>query len=139
MAEPKEKPRTRARAKPAAAAQMEAMLKMVSTPEPAPEPKARAKRPARERAVPARGRAVSAAPMAAEQPKPQRYPNRFSLPLTDEQHKALIMARAEDGIEGSYRVRAALSLWLEDDRLRKRIDKLAREESQRDKLTRGYR
>lgn len=91
---------------------------------PAPEP-AKARTTTRERKRPARGR-PAAAPMPAEAPRPARYDKRVPLMTTQEQHRALVLARAEDGIEATARLRALIQLWMEDDRLRARADKLAR-------------
>jgi hypothetical protein len=71
---------------------------------------------------PARGRA-----MPAEQPRPPAvYSARISLTTTPEMKRALDIARAEDGTEATARIRAMISLWQDDPRLRARIDKLAR-------------
>ena len=134
-----EKPRTRARRGQAAAAQMKAMLAVVkpaeqAEAEPAPGPAAR---PSRAKRTAAKSHA--APPMAADQGKPAMFPHRVTLPLTRDQWLALKQARNDDEIEHSYRVRAAVVLWMQDERLRARIDKLAAQESQRDKQRRGYR
>jgi hypothetical protein len=51
----------------------------------------------------------------------------MSLTLTKAQKKALDMARVDDGLEGTARIRAMIALWESDEKLRRRIDKLARE------------
>ena len=112
-------------------------------PEPEPEPAApkRKRAPARtaaERQADAE-RKLAAAPMPAEQKKEDAFPHRVTLPLTVDQWQALKQARIEDEIEHSYRVRAAVMLWMEDERLRARIDKLAKQNSDRDKRIRGQR
>ena len=112
-----------------------------------PEPTAKAPAAKRQRAArtptaertPTAGRKLSAAPMPAQQASEAAFPHRVTLPLTADQWQALKQARNEDDIEHSYRVRAAVMLWMEDDRLRARIDKLAKQNSDRDKRIRGQR
>jgi hypothetical protein len=87
--------------------------------------------PKRERRRATTGRAVAkvttAPPMLAEQPAPPaHYSARMQLTLTPDQARALKLAKVEDGIEGTARIRAMIALWIEDDRLRHRIDKRAR-------------
>lgn len=104
---------------------------------PEPEPSADApKQPARQRAARTQ---LAAAPMAGEGKRDPLFPHRVTLPLTKDQWQALKQARNDDEIEHSYRVRAAVMLWMQDERLRARIDKLAAQESRRDKERRGYR
>lgn len=57
------------------------------------------------------------------------YPKRMTLPLTVEDHRALRVAHLDDGVEATARLRAMLALWQQDERLRARIDKLARQMS----------
>jgi hypothetical protein len=65
--------------------------------------------------------------MPAEQPKPPAaYSARISLTTTPEMKRDLDMARVEDGVEATARIRAMISLWQDDPRLRARVDKLAR-------------
>jgi hypothetical protein len=65
-------------------------------------------------------------PMPAEQGRPAAYSSRLHITVTPEQARALAQARVDDGIEVTARLRAMVALWQEDERLRKRIDKLAR-------------
>ena len=65
-------------------------------------------------------------PMPAEQTRPAAYSARIHLTTTREQTRALAQARVDDGIEVTARVRAMIALWMEDERLRRRIDKLAK-------------
>ncbi|HET6751582.1 MAG TPA: hypothetical protein VFL71_20240 [Actinomycetes bacterium] len=65
-------------------------------------------------------------PMPAEQSRPAAYSARLHLTTTREQARALAQARVDDGIEVTARVRAMIALWQQDERLRRRIDKLAR-------------
>lgn len=104
-----------------------------SEPEQAPEPEApkaaepkpaKAARPAAPAGAPKRGR--QAAPMAAEQPKGQRWPARVPFTTNADQDRALKTARLEDGIQATARLRAMVALWMEDERIRARVDKLAR-------------
>ena len=91
--------------------------------QPAPAP-AR-ERPAAPRKAPPAARRGAAMP--AEQPKPPAaYSARISLTTTPEMKRDLDMARVEDGVEATARIRAMIALWQEDTRLRARIDKLAR-------------
>jgi hypothetical protein len=65
--------------------------------------------------------------MPAEQARPAAlYSARISHTTTPEQKRALDMARVDDGIEATARLRAMTQLWIEDERLRARVDKLAR-------------
>lgn len=67
------------------------------------------------------------APMPATVPSGPTYPKRMTLPLTVEDHRALRVAHLDDGVEATARLRAMLALWQQDERLRARIDKLARQ------------
>jgi glucose/arabinose dehydrogenase len=69
---------------------------------------------------------ATAAPMPAEQDKPDRWPARISMTASPEMKRALDLARLDDGIEVTARIRAMITLWQEDRRLRARVDKLAR-------------
>jgi hypothetical protein len=55
-----------------------------------------------------------------------RYPKRVTLPLTEEDYRALARARAEDDIDIAARLRAMLSLWKDNARHRSQVDRLAR-------------
>src|ERR1035441_2392838 len=84
---------------------------------------------ARQRAAPQRKAPAvrKGAAMPAEQPKPPAaYSARISLTTTPEMKRDLDMARVEDGVEATARIRAMISLWQDDPRLRARVDKLAR-------------
>ncbi|WHM41117.1 hypothetical protein [Streptomyces sp. BPTC-684] len=82
-------------------------------------------------AAPARPRRTAAAgPLArrtppAEQEKTTFYSERINLTTTPAQKKMLKLAGVEDGIDTTARIRAMIALYEEDERLRKRIDKLA--------------
>jgi hypothetical protein len=75
-------------------------------------------------------RAAAAAPvpaaMPATQARPPAWDARLSLTLSQEMKRALDLARVADGIEGTARIRAMITLWQDDERLRNRIDKLAK-------------
>jgi hypothetical protein len=64
--------------------------------------------------------------MPAEQPKPAGWDARISLTASTDMKRALDQARVNDGIEATARIRAMITLWQEDAKLRTRIDKLAR-------------
>jgi len=70
--------------------------------------------------------AATPAPMPAEQDKPDRWPARISMTASLEMKRALDLARLDDGIEVTARIRAMITLWQEDRRLRDRVDKLAK-------------
>jgi hypothetical protein len=72
--------------------------------------------------VPRPGR--RATPQPAE-PKEPTWDARMSLTLRRDMKRALDIARADDGIEGTARIRAMIALWQQDDRLRRRIDREA--------------
>jgi len=106
---------TKARTSAARQALADRMAGLAAQPAPAPA------RPARER--PAR----KGAAMPAEQPRPPAvYSARISLTTTPEMKRDLDMARVQDGVEATARIRAMISLWQDDPRLRAKIDKLAR-------------
>lgn len=65
-------------------------------------------------------------PMPAEQGRPAAYSSRLHITVTPEQARALAQARVDDGIEVTARLRAMVALWQEDERLRKRIDRVAK-------------
>jgi hypothetical protein len=65
-------------------------------------------------------------PMPAEQTRSAAYSSRLHITVTPGQAHALAQARVDDGIEVTARLRAMIALWEEDERLRRRIDKLAR-------------
>ena len=67
-----------------------------------------------------------ATPMPAEQDKPERWPARISMTASSEMKRNLELARLDDGIEVTARLRAMITLWQEDPKLRARVDKLAR-------------
>src|ERR1019366_10379286 len=91
--------------------------------EPAPATRARQRATAQRNAPTVR----KGAPMPAEQPKPPAaYSARISLTTTPEMKRDLDMARVEDGVEATARIRAMISLWQDAPRLRARVDKLAR-------------
>jgi hypothetical protein len=68
-----------------------------------------------------------AKPMAAEQTKPKKWPARISMTASEDMARALELARVDDGIEVTARLRAMITLWQDDPKLRARIDKLARD------------
>lgn len=114
--EPVDRPaRTTKRAKPVTAASTETDAGT------APAEEATAlKAPAR------RASARQPAAMPPEQPKTVTYSERINLTTTPEQNRALNLARVDDGIDKTARLRAMIALWQQDERIRRRIDKLAR-------------
>jgi len=108
--------RTTRRSRPVTAASTEADAGTTPTGE-----KAARRAPARR--APARPPAA----MPPEQPKAVTYSERINLTTTPEQNRALAQARVDDGIDKTARLRAMIALWQQDERIRKRIDKLARE------------
>ena len=76
---------------------------------------------AAERAKVSRGQA-----MPAEQDHPVTWNARISLTTSQEMKRDLDLARVDDGIEATARIRAMISLWQAEPRHRARVDKLAR-------------
>lgn len=101
------KPRTRRAAKPATA-----------TDAPAAPP------PARQPAAPRQQQPKPSMP--AEQPTPVFYSSRINLTVTPDMLRTLRLAKVDDGIDATARIRAMIQLWEDDEKLRRRIDKLAR-------------
>jgi hypothetical protein len=58
-----------------------------------------------------------------------KYPARLPLMTSTDQKRALELARVEDGITATARVRAMITLWQEDDRIRRRVDRLAKKQT----------
>lgn len=71
--------------------------------------------------------AKPAAPMPAEQDKPEKFPARISMTATPDMKRDLDLARMDDRVEITVRLRAMITLWQEDPKLRARVDKLARD------------
>jgi outer membrane biosynthesis protein TonB len=90
-------------------------------PAPAPAP------PAPARPEPTAAPAPSAPQAApADSPEPETWDARMSMTLSRQMKRDLDLARTDDGIEGTARVRAMIRLWQQDERLRRRVDKLAK-------------
>jgi glucose/arabinose dehydrogenase len=68
-----------------------------------------------------------AAPMPAEQARPERWPARISMTASQEMKRDLEVARLDDGIEVTARLRAMIALWQEDPKLRGKVARLARD------------
>jgi len=91
---------------------------------PAPvQPPARPEPPA---AAPAPSAPPAAGPEPQDQAQPETWDARMSMTLSRQMKRDLDLARADDGIEGTARVRAMIRLWQQDERLRRRVDKLAK-------------
>lgn len=90
---------------------------------------AEAPAPARSRRTPRKSAATPApaapAPMPIEQAKRSTYSARINFTTTPEQNRALDLARIEDGIDKTARLRALVDLWVTDERFRNRVNKLA--------------
>jgi hypothetical protein len=69
----------------------------------------------------------AAGPMPAAQRAPKRWPVRIPLNTDEEMRRALEEARLEDRIDTTARIRAMIQLWQEDDRLRARVNKRAKD------------
>lgn len=69
--------------------------------------------------------AKKSAGMAPEQTKTPTYSARIELTTTPEQNRALEEARIKDRISKTARIRALIALYQEDERLRRRVDRLA--------------
>ncbi|MFF6984220.1 hypothetical protein ACFZAV_42660 [Streptomyces sp. NPDC008343] len=68
----------------------------------------------------------AAVTMPAEQDRPRAlYSARITFTTTEQQRKALEEAKITDRIDKTARLRAMVALWEQDERLRKRVDKLA--------------
>jgi hypothetical protein len=63
---------------------------------------------------------------AQDQARPETWDARMSMTLSKEMKRALDLARADDGIEGTARLRAMIRLWQQDERHRRRVDRLAK-------------
>jgi hypothetical protein len=73
---------------------------------------------------PAQGAVPSAMP--AEQDRPEAYPARIPLKVPDDMKRDLELAKVEDHIEISARIRAMISLWQDGGEFRDQVDRLAR-------------
>lgn len=69
--------------------------------------------------------ARKSAVMAPEQTKTPTYSARIELTTTPEQNRTLEEARIKDRISKTARIRALIALYQEDERLRRRVDRLA--------------
>jgi len=121
------KPTTKKTTRERAAGLTNAFAALSAVPDSGPEPAApaaRAPRQPRARKTPSTARPAAAMP--AEQARPPAWDARISLTLSREMKRDLDVARAEDGLELTARIRAMITLWQEDERLRARVDKLAK-------------
>jgi hypothetical protein len=75
--------------------------------------------------APVRAAAAPQEEVEAEAAKP-KWDARMSLTLSKGQKRALDLARVDDGIDGTARIRAMIALWETDERLRRRVDREAR-------------
>jgi hypothetical protein len=67
-----------------------------------------------------------AEPMPAQQDRTKTWPERIPLTVDRDMKRALEMARLDDGMEATTRIRAMIVLWQENDRFRSQVDRLAR-------------
>jgi hypothetical protein len=63
--------------------------------------------------------------MPAETDGRAKYPVRVPMQTNAEQKRALEQARVDDGIQATARLRAMVALWMTDDRIKAKVDKLA--------------
>jgi hypothetical protein len=66
-------------------------------------------------------------PMPAQQDQPVKWAARISMTASPEMKRDLELARLDDGIEVTARLRAMIALWQEDPKLRARVDKMAKD------------
>lgn len=64
-----------------------------------------------------------------QEPEAKTHPKRPSLTLTEEQDRALKLARVDDDVDTTTRIRAMIELWQNDAQIRKKIDRLAKQRS----------
>jgi hypothetical protein len=106
---------------------------------PAPEPESGPEPTAAEAPKPRRPARPRKPEQMAAKTKPQAtYDKRIPFMTDAEQHKALVLARAEDGIEATTRLRAMVKLWMTDKRFRKNVDELAANDRLKERLAKGY-
>lgn len=58
--------------------------------------------------------------------EPRKNTGRVAVPMPKDMRDDLALARIDDGVEATVRIRAMVELWQRDHRLRQRIDKLAK-------------
>jgi hypothetical protein len=58
--------------------------------------------------------------------EPRKNTGRVAVPMPKDMRNDLALARIEDGVEATVRIRAMVELWQKDRRLRQRVDKLAK-------------
>lgn len=64
--------------------------------------------------------------MPAEQEKPVIYDEQINLTVAKEQKRVLQIAKIGHGIDATARIRAMISLWESDEKLRSKTDREAR-------------
>jgi hypothetical protein len=72
---------------------------------------------------------VARARVTHRYPRAIPAPERITLPMWTELHRALALARIEDRVDTTVRIRAMIELWHHDARLRARVDRLAKNRS----------
>jgi hypothetical protein len=112
------------------------------TPTPPPDAPPKAQKPKRRPSSSTQLKAAPTAPQEATQspetgpkqrpsdpPEPEGVPGekRITLPLWQALWRALQLARVDDGIDTTIRIRSMIELWVHDDRIRTRVDKLAKQ------------
>lgn len=65
--------------------------------------------------------------MPLVRPPVKAHPRKTTLPLSEEDWRALAEARLGDGTDTAARLRAMIALWREDGRLQRRVDERARQ------------
>jgi hypothetical protein len=58
--------------------------------------------------------------------EPRKNTGRVAVPMPKDMRDDLALARIDDGVEATVRIRAMVELWQKDHRLRQRINKLAK-------------
>lgn len=111
-------------------------------PTPTPDAPSKTQKPQRRPRSSTQPKAAPTAPQEATQPpetRPKQRPSdppepdgipgekRITLPLWASLWRALQLARVDDGIDTTIRIRTMIELWVHDDRIRARVDKLAKQ------------
>jgi hypothetical protein len=127
MAEDRPPKKTTRQAQAGVANAFAALAQTPAAPAAAPAAAPRAPRAARPARAPRAAASAPAPPvMPPTQARPPAWDARLSLTLSQEMKRALALAKVDDGIEDTARIRAMITLWQDDERLRHRVDKLAK-------------
>lgn len=77
-------------------------------------------------AAPAETGLQPAAPLPTPENQPSKWSARIAMTATPEMKRELELARLDDGIEVTARLRAMITLWMQDDQHRWAVDALAK-------------